>query len=317
MPMTLAAADTYVSRIIGGAGAANVVTQARDALKASYNELLHRNNWSWLGVDTAQTFTVGTGSTNSNTTITTTVTDGFKNVLVGMTVADDGSDIPADTKVASIETNLSLTLDTAATGTTADTVIFTFGGTIPIIDGTADYKIPAEFWKPLSARLVSTQFRPLNYMRIQNWDSRSYDQTQKGAVVAYTIWDGSTFDPNTTQQSFIKFIRVPAADDVCLLRYWRKPDFTGTYMDVPDEFLYVFLDYAQLHLLRQKDAANERIPGLWRELEVRIGRAISSDRQDGGDAQIDRFLTPTEMDSAGIFDGNFWPRGDIIWRPGL
>jgi hypothetical protein len=316
MSMTLAAADTYISRIIGGAGATNIISEARDALKATFNELLHRNNWSWLGVDTAQTFTVASGSTNTNTTITTAVTDGFKNVLVGMTVADDGSDIPAGTKVASIESNTSLTLDTAAIGTTADTVVFTFGGTIPIIDGTADYNLPAPFWKPLSCRLVSTQFRPLRFIRIQDWDNMSYQQTTEGTVVAYTIWDGSTFDPNSTQQSKIKFIRVPGADDVALLRYWRKPDFTGTYVDVPDEYLYVFLDFARVHLLRVKDAANERLPMLTRDIEQRLARAVSADREEGGDDQFDRFRTPAEMDSAGIFDGNFFPRGDVIWRAG-
>lgn len=317
--MTLTAADTYIASIIGGSGDTGVLAEARESLKAAYEELLHRNNWSWLGVDTAQSFTVANCQFNQNdATVSTTTTDGFKNVLAGMTIETTGPGAPSGFTVASVTDTETLEMD-ANSVATAGPKDAAFGGTIPIVQGTADYKLPAPFWKPLSCRLTSTQYRPLNYMRIQNWDARSYDQSVQGAVTAYTIWDGSTFDASGTQQSYIKFIRVPSQADVALLRYWRMPTFSTTDsdpVDIPDEFLYTLLDFGRVHLLRRKDAANERMPWLTRDIEQRIARAISADREAGGDDQYDRFMTPTELDNAGIFDGNFWPRGDVIWRAG-
>jgi len=305
MSMTLANADIYISRIIGGSGDTGIKAQARDALTSAMEELLHRNNWTYLRQDTSLSFTVGTGTTDTNTTLITSVADGFKNVLVGMTVADDGTDIPAGTKVASIESNTSLTMDTAATGGTSATVTFTFGGTIPIVSGTEYYNLPSAFWKPMSARLISARKDELSYVPPGRYDATSYDQTVQGTVVAYTIYNANVFDASGTQQTKIRFIHKPGAADVCLLKYYRLPDLTGTYVDVPDEYLYTFLDLGRVHLLRTKDAGSRRLPILIRDVEQRIARAISADREEGGDAQMDRFNTPNELE--GGHEGRIWP----------
>jgi hypothetical protein len=308
--ITLANADTYVARILGGSGDTGIKAQARDALKAAYNELLHRNNWSWLGVDTSQSFTVVNCAHNNDPTVTTTTANGFVGVLAGMTVT--GDNIPADTTVSSVTSHTELELSASATGGDLSAETLTFGGTIPIVDGTADYQLRQQFWKPLSCRLMSTRFAPLQFMQIQDWDAVSHDQSTEGTVVAYTIWNGEQFDAETNPDTYIKFIRVPGAADVCLLRYWRKPNFSGTYVDVPDEFLYVFMDFARLHLLRSKDAGSNRIPIITRDIEQRIARAISADRDVGGDDQFDHFKTPNEL---GVqMPGDFHPHGDIVWR---
>lgn len=304
--MTLTNADIYISRILGGSGDTGILAQARDALKSGFEELLHRNNWTYLRQDTSLSFDVALCTPEVGTALVTTTTNGFKNVLVGMTVTDTNSEIPAGTKVASITDNLNLVLDTAGTGTTQGTI--TFGGTIPIKDGVEYYNLPSAFWKPMSARLTGTRKDELTYIPPGTYDAISYDQTVKGTVVAYTIYNSDIFDASGTQQTKIRFIRVPGADDTCLLRYYRLPTFSSTAsdpVDVPDEYLYTFLDVARIHLLRSKDAASRRLPILIRDVEQRIARAISADREEGGDAQTDRFNTPNEIGNR--YFNRIWP----------
>ena len=303
MSMTLANADTYISRIIGGSGDTGIKAQARDALTSAMEELLHRNNWTYLRQDTSLSFTVADCAYTDETEIDTTTANGFKNVLVGMTVT--GTEIPADTTVASITSNTKLILSAATTNGAQTGETLTFGGTIPIVSGTEYYTLPSAFWKPMSARLISARKDELSYIPPGRYDATSYDQTVQGTVVAYTIYNANIFDASGTQQTKIRFIRKPGAADVCLLKYYRLPDLTGTYVDVPDEYLYTFLDLGRVHLLRTKDAGSRRLPILIRDVEQRIARAISADREEGGDAQMDRFNTPNELE--GGHEGRIWP----------
>ena len=308
MSMTLANADIYIARIIGGVGDTAIISQSRDALKSAFEELLHRNNWQYLQVDTSRSFTVAGGnSQDDDAIITTDVTDGFKNVLVGMTVT--GTGVAAGAKVLTKTSVSTLVLDIDGTaGVTDNSTTFTFGGTIPIISGTDEYELPDRFWKPLSCRFTSARYTKIHYLTVEQWDAISGDQTNQGTTHAYTVYNGGrVFDPNTLQRDYLRFIRPPGANDVCLFKYYRLPNFSGTYVDIPDEYLYAFLDLAQIHLLLKKDAASNRIPFLYRLLEPRITRAISADRNPGGDDQLEMFITPSQRNNL-EFDGNIWPK---------
>ena len=312
MSMTLANADIYISRIIGGAGDTAIIAQARDALKGAMEELLHRNNWTYLRQDTSVSFTVGGCDLQAGGVIETT--ENFNRVAEGMAVA--GTDVVAGAKVASFNSNTNLVVSPVNPTPNAGPLTLTFSGNITIVAGTDLYDLPALVWKPMSARLISSQFRPLAYIQPGKYDDISYDQSVQGSVVAYTLYNAKSHDTDN-QRGVLRLIRVPSAADVVLVKYYRLPSFDGTDVDVPDEYLYTFLDFARLHLLRSKDAGSRRLPMLTRDIEQRVARAISADREEGGDNQKDMFNTPSEMDTAGVFDGNFWPRGDTYWRQGF
>ncbi len=305
MSMLLTAAQTYVARVVGGAGDTNMVARALEAIGAAMEEFTQRNDWSFLRMDTAQTFAV-VGATHTNTTIDTAVTDGFKNVLVGMTVT--GTDIPAGTTVATKTSNTALVISQAATGTTAS-VTFTFGGTIPIIAGTDQYTLPTTFWKPYSCRLVSASKFELRYLHHANWDMVAYDETTQGTPTHYTVYNGADFDASGTQQTKIKFFPVPSAADVCLLRYYRPFDITKTTLDVDDQYLYTLLNLARVKLLLFKNATDERIPTLAAMAEKDLRRAIGADRNEGGEDEMEGWRTPQAM-GANVVG---WPRGDGPW----
>ena len=310
MSMTLTNAKLYISRVIGAQNESDIQTQSGDALAQAMEKFQQVHDWTFTLLDTAQTFTVTGGDTASNTPLITSVTNGFKDVLVGMTVDDDGTDIPAGTTVASIESNTSLTMSAAAIGTTPSTVVFTFGGTIPIISGTSSYNLPAKFYAPYSCRLLTNVTRPLNYTTHYNYDRLTADQTVQRAITHYTIYNGATFDATGTQQTKIKFLGVPDANDTALLKYYRELDPTTTTVDCHDHYLYILLNMSRVALMYEKNTTDRRLPMWERKVERDLYEAIKRDRRGGGVDQTDRFISPNEGRGSSEWDGNFWPQSD-------
>lgn len=314
MAMLLTDAQFYVCRIYGGTNNNVLLAQALDAIKSTFELWQRKHNWHFLLQDTTQTFAVVSSSATS-ATLTTAVSNGFKNVLVGMTVT--GTNIPAGTTVQSIESNASLTMTAAATGVIT-TASITFGGTIPIIAGTDTYTLPTKFWKPYSCRLVTNAKNPLTYVQQNEVDATTYDQTVASPVTAYTVYNPTDFDASGTQQSKIKFFNVPSQNDTVLLRYYRPFDPSRTYLDIPDGYLYTFLDCAQIKLLLIKDSMNPRLPALimtmygnGNDQRGEFQSAVAADKEEGGEDQLEEMKSPNEMMRRGFgFSGTFYPRGD-------
>lgn len=316
MSITLTAATTYVARAYGGANdnrTGGIMDQALEAIAAAMEFWAHKHDWGFLRQDTSQTFAVVSSSATS-VTLTTAVTNGFKNVLVGMTIT--GTSIPPGTTVFAIASNSSLTMSAAATGVITAASI-TFGGTIPIIAGTDTYTLPTKVWKPYSCRLTSSIKFPLKYVQQNYVDAITYDQTVQSRVTAYTLYNPTDFDAAGTQQSKIKFFSVPNASDVALLRYYRYFDIARTTLDIPDGYIYTLLDTARIFLLRTKDATNNRLPMMIldmfgnRDKSGRFQAAVATDLEEGGEDQLEEMKSPREMSRRGLgFSGEFWPKGD-------
>jgi hypothetical protein len=311
MSMTLANADLYISRILGGASNTETKAQARDSLKATMEMWSLKNNWHFLLQDTSQTFTVATCSVPSpgtpSTTVNTTVTNGFANVLKGMTVT--GAGVPAGTTVDSVTDTDTIVLSVAVDLSAA---ALTFSGTIPIIAGTARYKLPTRFHKPYvgGARLISNVKTPLRFVRRGFADMVMADPTVMGAVTHYTIESTPTdFNAGGTQQEEINLIRVPEANDVLLFKYYRPMDGTKDPVDVKETYLYTLLDHARIHLLFSKNSTDSRLPGLIADIRPRLADAISDDRREAGEDEMEGFVTPTEL-GLGTLGIEFYPRGD-------
>jgi hypothetical protein len=303
--MTLVNSQVYVSRLLGGQNDTGLQSRALEAIGNAMEDLQNRHDWSFFLVDTAQPFTVAS-CTGAGTTMTTVTTDGFKDVLVGMTVT--GTGVPASTTVTAKASSTSLTTS-AATTISAQTA--TFGGTIPIIAGTDQYTLPARFWKPYSCRLVSSGFRRLMYVNRTDVDTIWGQQTVQGYVHAYSIYNGADFDASSTQQTKIQFFQVPNAADVALLKYYRAFDITKTTLDVDDNYLYTLLNLARVKLLMFEDATNARLPMLANQAEIDVRRAIASDTNQGGEDELERFRTAGELGAPGVVVG--YPRGDFPW----
>ena len=303
MSLSLALADARISRIIGGSSDANITARCREALADAMEELQLRNDWSFLLTDTGETFTATNTTVGASTTITA-ASNGLKDVLVGMTVT--GTNIAANTTVTAVASTTSITISPTSTGTAGPTV--TFGGTIPLIAGTQSYTLPQRFWKPFDCRLTSSTKRPLRYMTHREFDLESWDQSVRGFVYAYTIYNPTNFDANGTQQTKIKFFQIPGASDVALLKYYRPFDITLDPVDIPDEYLNTLILLAQVRLMTIWNALDERIPIMTQKAEQRVRQMIAKDRNEGGEDEYESFHTPDE--ASGPWRGDpFYPRG--------
>lgn len=306
MSMSLALADQFIAKVIGGQNDTNKKAQARHALGSAMEDFQIANDWSFLIVDTSQSFTVVSSASGTTTNLTTAVSNGFQNVLVGMAVTH--ANIPAGTTVsAKAADNLSLTLSQATTGGISAADV-TFGGTIPIIAGTDSYTLPSTFWKPMSCRLISNTQTLLKYVTPRELDMLTYDPTTQGAISYYTIYSGAIFDASGTQQQKIKFARVPMAADVALLKYYRPFNLAADPVDIPDEYLYSLLMRARFLLLLTENANDERLGAYKMISEQRLKALVGKDRNEGGEDEFERLHTPGEM--LATRGDPLWPRGD-------
>lgn len=306
MSMTLANADSYIVSIAGGRSDTTMKARAREALGAAMENLSLRNDWSFLLVDTAQAFSVASCTIAGDGVSVTASSNALKNVLKGMTVT--GTGVAASTTVSAVTNAGAITLSAAAT---PGTVTLTFGGTIPIYAGVDQYTLPSTFWKPYDCRLVSNQKWPLEYISHREYDLITYDQAQRGTVGGYTIYNGATFDASGTQQTKIKFFRLPQTNDTALLKYYRPFSIAADPVDIPDTFLYTLLNLARVEFLYLHNATDERIPRFESRAERQVLWAIGKDRNEGGEDENERIHTPGEV---GIYKGDpFYPRGDYGW----
>jgi len=303
MSMSLALADTYIATAMGGRNDTNMKARAREALAASMEHFQLKNDWQFLIVDTSQSFSVASCTIAANGTDVTASASALKNVLKGMTVT--GTGVVANTTVASVVSAGAITLSAAAT---PGTVTLTFGGTIPIYEAVDQYTLPDTFWKPLSCRLLTNVKNRLPYITQRDIDAIIDDQTTEGQVVAYTIYNGASFDASGTQQTKIRFFRMPSGNDTALLRYYRPFNITADPVDIPDEYLYTLLNYASMRLIAKYNSNDERFPQLKFEAESDLMAAIAKDRNEGGEDEMERMKTPGELSYA--YGDPFFPRGD-------
>lgn len=166
---------------------------------------------------------------------------------------------------------------------------------ISVVAGTDTYTLPTAFKKPYTARLL-TNPRTLEWIDPRVYDRMVPVQTQQTTPTHYTVYNPSSFDP-AVQANKLKLIGVPGAADTLLVRYYRPiaaPSAGSDLIDIPDLYLYKFLDYARGHFLLTKDPRNEKAP-MWVSLMAKkLAEAVSEDDDDTEDENI-RFMSQMEV----------------------
>jgi hypothetical protein len=266
MSMTVVTAKIYVARIIGGgAQSQESLDMAGEAILRAYQDWQTKKFWRFLLKDTTVNAVVsGVTATSASAVVNAPSSGALDFVNVGVTVtiaASDTATLAAGTTVLSFTrgtdgTIATITLSNAFGGTTDTSATLTFTSPIPIIAGTNEYNLPDDFNAPFSARLTTTP-RSLVWRDQRWWDRTITDQTVRGTPSDYT-----TYNPySDLTQNFgtcrLKFDRIPNASDVLLLRYYRKFTTDGTNIDMIDDYLYQFLDYARNLLLATKRAQDD------------------------------------------------------------
>lgn len=285
MAMTLEAAKTYVSRIIAGQDDANILLAAEDSIKATIAKWNALRDWTFLLQDNSETTAVASCVIAGNGV---TVTNATAGALFGINVgqAVTGSGVPASTTVSAVtETaGAGVTAITLSQASTPATVTLTFGAYIPVLAGVQQYNLPSNFNKPYTARLL-TNTQTLEYVKLREIDRKVPNQTGQGVPLHYTIYNVHTFLA-TAQHRHLRLFGIPGSTDSLLLKYYRSMDPSATTIDIQDEFLYVFLDDARVHLLKAKAEDDPRLPILAQEVSVGIARCVAADEDESEDEDV-------------------------------
>jgi hypothetical protein len=145
----------------------------------------------------------------------------------------------------------SITVD--GTASASSTTTATWNQTIPIVAGTNDYALPNDFNSMYTLMMVTNQ-RVLTKRDRRYWDRNNANTTQRGTPSEYTTYNPySDLTQNYGTQHLV-FDCIPDTADTLLLRYYRRFNTTGTNVDMPDDMLYQFLDYARSLLVANKAA---------------------------------------------------------------
>jgi hypothetical protein len=154
MSMTNVNAKLYIARVLGGGSSQDNIDAAAEALARGYSDWQEKKYWRFLLKDTSNnTLVTGVTATASSAVVNAPSTGAFDFVNVGVTVtiSSGTATLAASTTVFSLTRNTdgtvaSITLTNAFGGTTNTSATLTFSGDIPIVAGTNDYNVPADYY---------------------------------------------------------------------------------------------------------------------------------------------------------------------------
>ena len=315
MSMTTVAAKVYVARIIGGgAESQESLDMAGEAILRAYQDWQTRKFWSFLLKDNARTTAISATATKSSAVVNAPSVGAFDGLNPGQSVTYSGAagTLTASSTILSITRGsdgvaTSITLSNAMGGGTytTETGTFTFGAYITLVPGTNDYAVPTDFFAPYTARLLTNK-RTLTYREPRWWDRVIVDQTVLGTPSDYGMFNEYSELTQNYGTKRIRFDRVPDITDTLHLKYYRAFNTTGSNVDIPDEFLYQFLDYARGVLLATKRAQDDPA-GYTALAQQGTESAEEQDEQTTDDDDADRGLkSQYEM---GDYNRPLWGNG--------
>ncbi len=128
--------------------------------------------------------------------------------------------------------------------------------TIPLVVGTDEYNLSADFRKVYSVRL-ETNKRPLKYIEQRVWDRSIYDQTSNRTPWGYNIFPRSS---NTVAQ--IRILPPPASVENILVKYYKlmaTPSVDGTALDIVERYQAWIIYQARANILANHGENDSRI----------------------------------------------------------
>lgn len=316
MSMTTVNARIYIAQVLGGTRAPFAIDAANEALLRGYADWQMMRNWEFLLKDNSLSTTVASVTCTQGQAVVSPPTTGafdFINVGQTVTVSSGTATLAAGTTITSFTRSTdgsvaTITLSNSFGGTTGACTL-SFSAYMHITAGTNDYNLPLDCHEPYSARFVTDSKRPLNYKNHRQWDRTQWDQTVRGTPCEYTSYN--PYSPATQNHGtdHLKFDVVPDSDDDLFLRYYRKFTVDGTYVDMHDKFLYVFLDHCRARALEAK-RAQENPDGFLREQKASTEKAGQSEEEkedDDDNYMKSQYEQGSSNNRPIVGNGDFWP----------
>lgn len=312
MSITRINAKKYISKTIGGLNDNRVLDMCEEALQRTFEDWQAAKNWYFMLKDTASGFTIsGVTITNNNTTINTPTSGAFDALNIGVTLTDDSSRLAANTTITNFTRNVdgtiaSITVSPAPTGATG-TSNLTVSGDIPLISLQQEYNVYPDFLAPYHARMTEKRL-PLDYIQYRYWNMKIIDHTIAGLPVAYTVYNPTSAETQNFGVYRIRVFRIPQGTagqhyDTLTMQYYRKFDHNSDPLDIPDRYLYKFLDYAQWKLLEKKDATSDRLASVQASAMAALQSAMTDDEEVCEEEEQTRLISQME---AGLLPRPLW-----------
>lgn len=298
MAMTLTDAKTYVAKIIAGQNDANILSAAGEAITATYNKWGSLRDWTFLLRDTSESTSIASCVVaGDGITVTNATTGAMNAVNIGQTVTgySGGPADPVATPVlvdSLTEGSSGVTAFVLSIAVTPGTYTLTFSADIPVNASQQRYNLPLDFSKPYSARLLTLR-TPLTYVKKREINRKVFDHTSTGLPEAYTTFRPHPFNASS-QHTHLDLFRIPSADDTLRLLYYRVFDTSATTLDIPDSYLYDFLDDARVRLLKSKAENDPRLAPLMAETQLALARIVEDDEVETEDEDL-RLMSQMEV----------------------
>lgn len=293
---------TEVAKAIGGAGTQANLDLATTAIKAAIEDWNSAKEWNFLLRDTGPGYSVSGLTATQGSAVVNVVTAGtfdFINTGVTVTVGSGTATLAAGTTVLSITRTTStgnvsaITLSNAFGGTTAtlsETLNFT--GDIPTVIGQNEYNLPPDFNSPYAARTTVNK-RLLEYIKYREWNKKIVNQDINGTVEAYTIWNPISPLTQNFRTYRMRLFRTPAIVENIHLQYFRRMLSSATTVDIPDNYVYMLIDYAIWRLVRLKNTEDSRLPHLY-EVAMKSLKMAMVDDDENSDDETFRLISQME-----------------------
>jgi hypothetical protein len=309
MSMTRTNARKYIAKAIGGANATQILDMAEEALQRTFEDWQAAKNWYFMLKDTDGGFTVASCVlSNLTPVVSAPVSGAFDGVNIGVGVTSTHT--PASTTVLSVVrgtdgTITSITLSNTPSAIATETL--TFSGNIPLICAQQEYNLYPDFLAPYHARMTEKRL-PLDYIQYRYWNMKIIDHTIQGLPVAYTVYNPVSAETQNYCTYRFRVFRIPQGTaglhyDTLFMQYYRKFNHDSDPVDIPDRYLYKFLDYAQWKLLEKKDATSDRLTAMQTSALAALQSAMTDDEEVCEEEEQTRLISQME---SGLLPRPLW-----------
>lgn len=298
MSMTRANAKKYIAKGMGGQNQSVLLDMADEALYRAFEDWQAAKNWYFMLKDTQAGFTI-TGCTISAGGVVTHATAGALDA-VNLGVGVSGVGMPADSVVDTIVRNADGTIASfhILNANAGSGVTLTIAGNIPLIAAQQEYNLPLDFLAPYHARMTGKRL-PLDYLQYRYWNTKIIDHTIQGLPVAYTVYNPVSAESQNYGTYRLRVFRIPQGVagqlyDTLFLQYYRKFVHDSDPLDIPDRYLYKFLDYAQWKMLEKKDSTSDRLGSMQQTAMAGLQSAMTDDEEVCEEEEQTRLISQME-----------------------
>ena len=260
MSMTRADAKNYIARVLSAVQSQQAQIWAEESIQRAFTDFQLARNWEFLLKDTSNTRVIGSISYQTSVkTYTVAYAGQFDGLNIGQTLYSsafaDGQNVISDIAYDTTGRITAFTLTDFPYSTTISQTTCT--DDIVIVPGQEEYNLPPDFYAPATTRILGDAGYKIDYIRNGLWYRAAVAPDTRGAVDFYSL-----FNPHssaTTGNGITRMrLRYPPSDSgVIRMEYFRVFDKDSDPLDIPDDFLYKFLDYCRALILEVRRAAEE------------------------------------------------------------